>query len=123
MNDIETSECTDASCPAHNRVDRKFEVVDGLGSAVTYVGDHVVVTAISERYLQPLYASLAAFLIQHGRNVPNLYETCVYFVGSGSLADSAEDGKIKPIRVQHSEMAEQAAFTHNGMTLWYTPSE
>lgn len=108
--DLDGKDCpAGEDCAIHHRVDEEMIVdEDEFGRIITYAGDYAVVSADNPDLSDPVTLLKLVLKRLEASDLPDLYETCVFYVGKGSLADLRkldDTGRRESIRFlqTHSE--------------------
>ena len=108
--DLDGKDCpAGEDCAIHHRVDEELIIdEDEFGRLITYTDDYAVVSADNPNLITPAMLLKLALNRLEVADLPDLYETCVFYVGKGSLADLRkldDTGRRESIRFlqTHSE--------------------
>ena len=99
-------ECVEGDeCPVHHRLDfQEMDDEDEYGRLITYVGEYCVITTDNPDLMSASTLLRLILGLYKKEDVPEKFETCVIYVGDGSVGDVSNmdrEGQDKAIRYIH----------------------
>ena len=113
---IQTEQCPQGEeCAVHHRVNEEYTLESAqYARFITYLGDYVVVTEDNHVLESPTFLIKAVMGLITTENVPDKWETSIFYVGDGPIGDlqglpREEQGKALRYAKTHNIWGEVAA--------------